>query len=155
MEALILTLLQWIGAHSEYATANLPPPPVVLMSAAALTNRVQGKSGAAKASDVDPRLQGFFSLAPDTLGTIYLINPEDTPGADRFADPTENPIFRERLLHELVHYAQHASGEMASYRCPSQGEFAAYVLGGAYLRELHVPDPLRHREWLARAVMQC
>jgi hypothetical protein len=155
MEALILSLLHWIGAHSEYETARLPAPPVVLLSPAALTARVHGKHGNATEGDVDPRILGFFSLAAETMGTIYLIRPEETPGADQYADPTENPIFRERLLHELVHYAQHASGDMARFRCPSQGELAAYRLGGNYLRELHVPDPLRHRDWLARAVVQC
>jgi hypothetical protein len=82
---------------------------------------------------------------------IYLVHPQDTPGAAAHADPTENPLFRERLLHELVHFAQHASGAYARFDCPAQGELDAYRLGGLYLRQLGVADPMPGRmTWVRR-----
>jgi hypothetical protein len=44
-----------------------------------------------------------------------------------------------------------ASGAYARFDCPAQGEFDAYRLGGIYLRQLGVPDPLPGRMvWMRR-----
>lgn len=151
IEQIAAALLVWIASHSSYPTAGrLPPPPIVLTTAAELSALVQ------KRTDVAPetarqawRIHGFFSLDEDDHGTIYLVRPADTPGAELFQDPTENPIFRERLLHELVHYAQYATGAMHDFKCPAMRELMAYHLGGVYLKQRSVADPLPDRMFLA------
>lgn len=158
METLTLSLLLWLAAHSDYDVARLSPPPVHLLSPEAMTALyyAQTKSGApAGASKVNHRILGYFSWADAPQGVVYLVRPQDTPGAAAYADPTENPLFRERLLHELVHFAQHATGAYARFDCPGQGEFDAYRLGGLYLRQLGVADPLPGRWVWARRLGTC
>lgn len=158
MESLTLSLLLWLAAHSDYDMARVSPPPVRLLSPEAMTALyyAQTESGApAGAPKIDHRIQGYFSWAPAPQGGIYLVRPEDTPGAAAHADPAENPLFRERLLHELVHFAQHASGAYARFDCPAQGEFDAYRLGGVYLRQLGVPDPMPGRMAWVRRFSSC
>lgn len=156
MESLAMSLLLWLAAHSSYDATRAGVPPIHLLSPEAMTamyyEQVSGRSGVpAGAPQVDRRIQGYFSWTEPPQGAIYLVRPEDTPGAASHADPATNPLFRERLLHELVHFAQHASGAYAHFACPAQGEFDAYRLGGIYLRELGVPDPLPGRmAWMRR-----
>jgi hypothetical protein len=153
MEQVAAALLVWIAAHSSYPVAQLAPPPVVLLTPQALIAQVERDEGVAAQHGSDLRLQGYFK--PDSAGggTVYVIRPEDTPGAAAHADPADNPLFRERLLHELVHYAQAATGR--HFRCRSQGEVDAYALGGQYLKEHGVPDPLPERRLVARMVQMC
>ena len=157
MEPLVLTLLLWIAAHSDYRVADAAPPRISLLSPAAMTALYREQAGGASvgAAQVDARVQGYFSWADGPPGVIYLIDPNDTPGADEFGDPTENPVFRERLLHELVHFAQRTNGAYAGYACPARGEFDAYRLGGAYLRELGVADPMPMRMRWAQRFSAC
>ena len=154
METLALSLLLWLSANSGYEVSGLEAPPVRLLDPEAMTALyyAQSVSGVpVGAPKVDRRIHGFFSWTEAPRGAIYLIQPQDTPGAASFADPTDNPLFRERLLHELVHFAQHASGAYTRFDCPAQGEFDAYRLGGIYLRQLGVPDPLPGRlAWVRR-----
>jgi hypothetical protein len=156
MEALVLSLLLWLSANSDYQVAHLSPPQVRLLSPQAMTALYYEQAGAvsgapAGAPKVDTRIQGYFSWAANAPGTIYLVHPEDTPGAASYTDPTDNPLFRERLLHELVHFAQRAGGAYARFDCPAQGEFDAYRLGGIYLHQLGVPDPMPGRiVWMRR-----
>lgn len=154
MEALALSLLLWISAHSSYEVAALGPPTIRLLRPEAMTSLYYEQSGpgvTAGAPKVDRRVQGFFSWSDAPGGAIYLVRPEDTPGAEQYPDPLANPLFRERLLHELVHYAQHATGAYPRFACPAQGEFDAYRLGGIYLHQLGVPDPIPARMvWMRR-----
>jgi hypothetical protein len=156
MEALVLSLLLWLSANSDYEVAQFSLPQVRLLSPQAMTALCYEQAGAgpdapADAATVDARIQGYFSGAESVSGTIYLVHPQDTPGAASYTDPTDNPLFRERLLHELVHFAQHASGAYARFQCPVEGEFAAYRLGAIYLRQLGVPDPMPGRVvWMRR-----
>ena len=147
-----MSLLLWLAANSSYQVADQPPPELLLLTPAALTAQVRERGGIVAGPDepeVDRRLNGMFVPADGPRGTIYLVRPEDTPRAAQYPVPSDNPVFRERLLHELVHFAQHASGEAATFRCPSQGEPAAYRLGSYYLRQLGVDDPMRNRRAVA------
>ena len=158
METLALSLLLWLSANSDYAVSGVTPPPIRLLNPEAMTALYYEQSGAAiavGAPKIDRRIQGYFSWADAPPGVIYLVSPQDTPGADQHADPADNPLFRERLLHELVHFAQHASGAYARFDCPAQGEFDAYRLGGIYLRQLGVPDPLPGRMAWVRRYSSC
>jgi hypothetical protein len=152
MDHLVMTLLLWLATNSSYQVAEHAPPAVKLLTPAALTALVRERSGIAAEPgepEVDARLNGMFVPIDGPRGTIYLVRAEDTPRAAEHPVPSDNPVFRERLLHELVHYAQHASGEAANYRCPSQGELAAYRLGSFYLRQLGIADPMRNRRAVA------
>jgi hypothetical protein len=156
MEPLIVSLLLWVAAHSDYRVADSPLPEVRLLTPTEMTALYREQTGQkASAAQIDTRIQGYFSWADGPPGVIYLIHPRDTPGAADFSDPTENPLFRERLLHELVHFAQRTSGAYAGYACPARGEFDAYRLGGAYLRELGVADPMPLRMRWAQRFSAC
>lgn len=146
MEPIVAGLLVWIAAHSAYPVAGVTPPALVLVSAEKMADLVSAPAG---------HVHGFFVADEGERGTIYLVRPEDTPRAEHYPAAADNPWFRERLLHELVHYAQHVSGEAAQWRCPSQGEFRAYLLGGRYLREAGVPDPLPNRRFSAFVATGC
>ncbi len=156
MDQIAIALLIWISAHSEYTAAQLQPPPIVLLSPEAMTAVVHEREGLPLvAGMVDKRIQGYFSWDDGAKGTIYLVRSEDTPGAGKYANPSDNPLFRERLLHELVHFAQRSTGAYERRQCSAQNEFDAYQLGGLYLRQLGVPDPLPNRLFLARMYSAC
>lgn len=157
MEQVAVSLLLWLAAHSSYEVGGLAPPPIVLLTPAALSALV--REGAAEAAPAEPlpaiHVHGLYRPRDGPAGTVYLVRPEDTPGAERYAQPSDNPWFRERLLHELVHFVQHASGETSSYRCPSQGEYRAYQLGARYLHQIGAADPLPNRRMLAFMATGC
>jgi hypothetical protein len=156
VEQLAASLLLWIAAHSTMAVTHLSPPPVVLLSPEQMTALYYKQTSVqSRAPKVDARIQGYFDWSGDAPGIIYLVHPQDTPGAGTYIDPTDNPLFRERLLHELVHFAQHATGTYAHFDCPAQGEFDAYRLGGIYLRQLGVADPMPGRMFLMRRYSAC
>lgn len=157
IEQIAVALLMWIASHSSYPTAGrLPPPPIVLMTAEELSALVRERSGLALQDAGDQwRVYGYFSLDEDDHGTIYVPHPADTPGAELYEHPADNPIFRERLLHELVHYVQHATGAIHAFECQSRRELAAYYLGGVYLKERAVADPLPDRMFLAFWASRC
>ncbi len=110
MEQIAIGLLMWIAANSGYEAARLVPPPIVQLSPQAMAQTVgSGGGGAALRSPQrldDHRVQGYYDPDAGPAGTIYLIRAEHTPDAERYADPRDNPLFRERLLHELVHFAR-------------------------------------------------
>ncbi len=156
MEQLALSLLLWIAAHSTLAVAGLNPPPIVLLNPEQMTALYYQQAGMpSTAPKVDTRVQGYFDWSGDSRGVIYLVRPQDTPGANAYTDPADNPLFRERLLHELVHFAQHATGSYERFDCPAQGEFDAYRLGGIYLRQLGVADPMPGRMAWVRRFSSC
>lgn len=157
IEQIAVALLLWIASHSSYKTAGqLPPPPIVLMSAQQLTALVRDRAGlSADEAGNQWRVHGYYSLDDEDRGTIYVVHPAETPGAELFGDPAENPIFRERLLHELVHYAQYGTGAIKDLECPAMREIPAYHLGGVYLKERAVADPLPDRMFLAFWASRC
>jgi len=156
MQEIAHALLVWIGAHSTLAAGDLQPPPIELIDPEELATLAHDRTGAPRPiAGIDSRVWGYYDWEEGPGGTIYVVRPEDTPGAERHPRPSDNPVFRERLLHELVHFAQHATGEVARFRCPTQGEWQAYSLGGLYLRQHGVPDPLPARSSLVYLFATC
>lgn len=154
MEALVLSLLAWLAANSSYPTLELPVPRVELVGAHELLARYERERGRA-AAQRGAHVLGHYAWDEGEAGTIYLSVPPETPGAGPPTDPIDNPWFRERLLHELVHHAQYRAGHYARFACPARGELDAYRLGGEYLRQLGVADPLPSRANLARWYSRC
>jgi hypothetical protein len=143
MGELVMALLVWIGAHTGYRVTDIPLPQVRVVSARELTREYYEDAPATYARPVvDDRV---LALYDPNRSTIYLRN--DLPPHD--------VLFQERLLHELVHHVQHVNGMHRRYRCPAQGEREAYVLGGLFLKESGVPDPLRDREFWAGVYSRC
>ena len=157
MEALVASLMLWIGANSAYDTMNMPPPEIQIMSPAQLTEEYYSGSGfpADARPDVDPRVMALYDFEAPPHGRIYVIDPALTEGARAGEDPLENPVFQERLLHELVHHAQRLSGAYDDFLCPAEGELEAYRLGGLFLKRRHAEDPLPNRAFWARIYSRC
>lgn len=146
MDALLDALLAWIGDNSTYDTAHLAHPTVVEVSAEDLTARYyQGKAHKAPADGVEDRLNALYIAGDGSDGTIYIRPATTIEGAKYFADPHENPLWAEILLHELVHHAQHARGA-ETWTCVARGEAEAYRMGGLWFEQRHLPDPMSNRE---------
>ncbi|WP_425426577.1 hypothetical protein [Antarctobacter heliothermus] len=64
-------------------------------------------------------------------------------------------MFREILLHELVHHVQRNTGLWDEWACPAIGETEAYRLGGRYLRQTRTADPLPNRNFWAAIYARC
>jgi hypothetical protein len=103
----------------------------------------------------DPRILGHFERLPGRRGIIYVLDPKLAPGADRHETPLHNPIFRERLLHELMHYAQHYTGAYEKFKCEAKAEFDAYLPGGKYLAQRGASEDYEMRIRRAWAFSQC
>lgn len=110
MPELVALLFQWITLNSAYSTGNLPPPAVVAMTPAEITAEYYDVSGivAASRQPVDPRIIALYAFEDGPHGTIYVIDPALTECAED--DPLGNPVFQERLLHEVVHHVQKHTG---------------------------------------------
>jgi hypothetical protein len=104
---------------------------------------------------VDDRLLALYSNEDGPHGTLYVLAPEFVADAEYFEDPTENPIFRGIVLHELIHHVQWATGTADTWPCPSRREEEAYILGGRYLRQTHTTDPIPNRNFWAHAYSTC
>jgi hypothetical protein len=104
---------------------------------------------------VDERLNALYAPGDGAHGTIYIIAPRHVENASDYDQPIDNPLFREILLHELVHHAQHHSGAADDWVCLSIGEAEAYRLGGIYLRDLRVDDPLPNRNFWGAIYSRC
>jgi hypothetical protein len=125
------------------------------MTPAEITAEYYDAAGVAAASRqaVDPRIMALYAFEDGPHGAIYVIDPALTEGADD--DPLGNPIFQERLLHELVHHVQRHTGAYDRFACPAEGEVDAYRLGGLFLKQRRVEDPLPNRNFWARVYSRC
>jgi len=156
MEMLIEILLAWIGKNSDYDTSALSRPVVVEMSAEQITREMYSDvPDLVPTSGIDQRVLALYSWDEGTTGTIYIVRAEDTEGAQAGEDPLDNPVFQERLLHELIHHVQFRSGAYDRFPCTSFGEKQAYLLGGLFLKQRHVTDPLPNRNLLAHIYSRC
>lgn len=156
MDLLIDALLQWIGDNSDYKTEAVEHPQVVMMSPQELTREFYtGVAHLIPEDGVDERLNALYAYTDGAHGTIYLLMPSAIEGADRFGDPSENPLFREILLHELVHHVQYTSGASQAWACLAMGEREAYALGGIYLNQTATTDPLPNRNLWASMYARC
>lgn len=127
MEALILTLLNWINLNTEYDT-RVDLPNIVVTEEANLCKQYGiEKPGTCKAT----RLKGFY----DKDLTIYL-HPDFNPNKKQD---------QARLLHELVHYIQWHNNRNEG-ECWGKLESEAYTLQDDW-REEHAlarhADPFR------------
>ena len=156
MDILIDILLDWIGENSRYEVAGIEPPVVQLMTPQELTREYYtGAPHLTPADGVDERLNALYAAVDGPVGTIYVLAPDYAPQAEAYDDPSENPIWREYLLHELVHHVQWQTGEADTWACQSQGEWDAYLIGGRYLQDARVTDPMPNRNFGARMYSRC
>lgn len=109
MAEVIMALLMWIGANSEYDVEF--PQPIVVMTTQG--NMCQQFGINDKFRCEISGLKGFYNEKE----TIYL-------GTD--FDPKDSHHVS-RLLHELVHYVQYKNGKGKS-RCRGEVEVEAYDL---------------------------
>jgi hypothetical protein len=149
LESLITILLAWIGEHSTYDTTQMPVPAVIELSPEALTREAYADAPEhIPANGIDENLFAFYSWDKNDSGTIFIRPAEDTKGP-RFGDsPLDNPVFKERLLHELVHHVQYLDGAYERFPCKNSAEAEAYKLGAVFLQQENVPDPLPNRSML-------
>lgn len=156
MELLIDALLEWISAETGRDIAGLTRPTVVEMSPEELTGEYYADYPYLAPEDGrDERLQALYASTDGASGTIYILAAETVEDAEHFDAPHENPVWREILLHELVHHIQWQSGEADSWQCQSFGEREAYMLGGRYLDRTRTRDPLPNRRFWAHVYARC
>lgn len=155
METLLLALLGWIAANTAYDTAAVPLPEVVPLTPDAIRAEYFHGAGVPAPTRGGPEVFALYDPGGGSDGRIFIVAPELTPGLQGGEDPLENPVFQERLLHELVHHVQHQSGAAARYACFAEGEPEAYRLGGLFLQRHHANDPLPNRAFWGRIYGQC
>ena len=156
MDPLLDALLDWIGANSAYDVSSVPRPALVELAPEELTRELYADAPQLLPEDgVDDRLLALYSHEDGEHGTLYVLTPEYVADAEYWEDPAENPIFREIVLHELIHHVQWQTGAADTWPCPSRGEEEAYTLGGRYLRQTHTPDPIPNRAFWAHAYSTC
>ena len=156
MDALVLTLLLWINEKTQYDTSQMPIPAVVELTAEEITKEAYKEvPDLIPASGVDSRVFSFYTWDPPETGTIFILNASETEGLQAGEHLLENPVFQERLLHELIHHAQYHSKSYEKFPCKNFGELEAYVQGGRYLKERYVTDPLPNRHVLAHMYSRC
>ncbi|SPH17381.1 hypothetical protein DEA8626_00899 [Defluviimonas aquaemixtae] len=156
MEALIDLLFAWLDNNSTYRTANLPPPEIVELSPRELTRQYYSDApDLLPASGIDKRVFALYSTVDGAAGKIYVLRAAEVDGAEDYDDARENPIWREMVLHELIHHAQWQTEVMQSWPCRNVGERDAYLLGGKYLEQTGTDDPLPNRKLLARLYARC
>ena len=156
MEALIEFLLAWIGKNSEYDTAALPLPVVIELTAEQITREAYSdQPDLIPVSGIDHRILALYSWEDNETGTVFILRAADTEGIQSGEEPLENPVFQERLLHELVHHVQYWTGAYDTFQCKSYGEKQAYELGSLFLKQRHEQDPLPERNFLLRIYSRC
>lgn len=127
MEGLIDLLLAWLDGNSDYRTANLSPPQVVEMSRRELTREYYSSAPELlPSSGVDARVFALYAAGDGAAGTIYVLEAAAVEGSKTYDDPHENPIWREMVLHELVHHVQWQHAEQRTWPCRNAGELDAY-----------------------------
>lgn len=155
MDALIDALLDWIADNSDYST-EVPHPIVLQLTPQELTRELYtGVAHLIPEGGVDDRVNALYAFDDGPHGTIYILRAEGYADAAHFDDPTDNPLWREVLLHELVHHVQWQTGEAETWACPAQGERAAYALGGQYLHQAHARDPMGNRAFWGHLYSRC
>lgn len=156
MDDLIKALLLWIAANSSYPTADLPPPAVVTMTPEALTAEAYAHVPEVRPADgVDERLFALYAFEQGPHGTIYVLECRATERSGPDGTGCDDPLFQERLLHELVHHVQYHSGVYARLPCRAAAEKEAYLLGGEYLAARRASDPLPNRNFWAHVYSRC
>ena len=157
MKEVVMALMVWIGQNSPYDTTDMPIPQVVEMSPEELTDEAYSDAPHMKPENgVDERVWALYNFEEGPHGTIYILAADYT---DDGAVPDEpsymDPVFQERLLHELIHHVQYVSGAYDTFPCRNFGELDAYALGGKFLKQRYARDPLPNRHFWARVYSRC
>ena len=156
MDPVVATLMAWIAAHTDYRTDTVVPPEVVQLTAEELTREYYtGVAHLIPEDGVDERVNALYAATDGEVGTVYIMRAAELADAGQFSDPMDNPIWREILLHELVHHVQWQTGEAETWACPAAGEKEAYRLGGVYLRQVGATDPIPNRNFWAHMYARC
>ncbi|MCA0043772.1 hypothetical protein [Celeribacter litoreus] len=156
MDQLLAALLDWIAHNTDYRTIDLPAPIVLELSPSELTREFySGVEHLSPDDGVDERLNALYAPEDGPHGTIYILQASEVDDAEYFEEPSDNPLFREILLHELVHHVQFQSGASESWQCLSMGEKEAYALGGTYLKQTFTADPLPNRNFWGAMYARC
>lgn len=156
MEILVALLLNWLSEHSDFDTSGIPLPTIVELSPEELTREYYSDlSESVPAGSIDDRILALYSWNEGTSGTIYILHRDHTEISLSQERGLDNPLFQERLLHELVHHVQYHLGSYETYQCKNQGELDAYLYGGKFLQLQNVSDPLPNRRVLAHLYSRC
>lgn len=156
MDSLVALLLNWIAANTHYEFGDIPHPAVIELTAQELTRELyRDVPDSIPDSGVDDRIQALYSWEDGQHGTIYILERDNTKVSLSQETGLDNPLFQERLLHELVHHVQYVTGEYDSFTCMKEGELAAYQYAGKFLRQQSVADPLPNRRILAHLYSRC
>lgn len=156
MDILVALLLNWLSEHSTYDTTGIPLPTIIELSPEELTREYYSdQSSSVPSGGVDERIVALYSWSDGPNGTIYILHRDHTELSLSQERGLENPLFQERLLHELVHHFQYQLGKHKTYLCKNQGELEAYMYGGKFLQLQNVRDPLPNRRVLAHLYSRC
>lgn len=154
MTDLMTALMLWISSNTTYDTTGMPLPELVEMTPRELTAEYYTDvPHLIPAKGVDDRVQALYAPGDGRDGRVYVLAAKYVDGAGD--DPYGNPLFQEMVLHELIHHVQFESGAADAYLCPAQGEIEAYAMGGRYLKQRYVTDPMPNRAFWARVYSRC
>ena len=156
METVALMLMLWISSNTDYNAEQITLPVIVEMTPKEITAEaytdVPNKT---PEGGIDNRVNALYSFEDGPNGTIYIIAAKLTKASEDFTNPRDNPIFQERLLHELIHHSQRLSGTTDKMPCRNFGEKEAYLLGGKFLKSQNVTDPMPNRNFWAHIYSRC
>ena len=153
MSEMIEVLLLWITLNSTYDASGIVHPVVIELSPEELTLEYYSDNlEFMPASGVDNRINALYSFEHSPAGAILVLACD---AEYQVLDNCVDPIFRERVLHELVHHVQYQSGAYDAFLCKNSGEKDAYLLGGKYLKQRHIDDPLPNRNFWAHIYSRC
>ena len=116
MKELLIALMLWIGANTNY-NVNVPLPEIIRMDKAPLEYQYfQG--------DIprDSDIHGFYNLKDKK---IYI----------RGEYPLEHPWSQGLILHEVMHYLQDMNN--IKFECVAEMEKDVWPLQKKYLKEVH------------------
>ena len=116
MKELLMALMLWIGANTNY-NVNVPLPEIIRMDKAPLEYQYfQG--------DIprDSDIHGFYNLKDKK---IYI----------RGEYPLEHPWSQGLILHEVIHYLQDMNN--IKFECVAEMEKDVWPLQKKYLKEVH------------------
>jgi hypothetical protein len=116
MKELLMALMLWIGANTDY-NVDLSLPEIIRMDKAPL--EYQYFKGTVP---IDSDIHGFYSLADKK---IYI----------RGEYPLDHPWSQGLLLHELLHYVQDMNN--VKFKCVAEMEKEVWPLQQKYLWEVH------------------
>ena len=126
MKELLMTLMLWIGANTNY-NVDLSLPEIIRMDKAPLEYQYF-KEEVPRDSDV----HGFYNLKDKK---IYI----------RGEYPLDHPWAQGLLLHELLHYVQDMNN--TNFGCVAEMEKEAWPLQQKYLKEVHEFDWQYDKLW--------